>query len=301
MPMQKKMKTKIASIIMLCLILMFTIVNPLSIFAESENVESEPANGELQVTTDDGFTPIIVEETDDNNDQINEETTVTEEKQDFAEQSVKDESASAINEKTAVTEEKQDSAVQNTKDESASAIKEETTSLDEKTTAEADKKNEEIAKKETITKSTSAIQTSEYHIPTKKLYINIISDIWNGQMPDSVTVNILANGEKINKKVELNDANEWYEVVDVDMYDENGSLITYSIEPEEVLQIPGYYTGVSRFCNDVNGFSIHTKNYFNIRSAYCENEYHEIVISEIPSKSITVTKNWEGINKIPLQ
>ena len=62
--------------------------------------------------------------------------------------------------------------------------------------------------------------------------------------PDSITVNLLANGEKVDS-VEVSEETNWtYEFKDLAKYDEEGKEITYSVEE---IVVPGYESTVDGF------------------------------------------------------
>ena len=64
--------------------------------------------------------------------------------------------------------------------------------------------------------------------------------------PDEITVNLLANGNKIKEeKVKADENGEWkYKFTDLEKYDENNNIIKYEIEEEKV---EGYETIISGF------------------------------------------------------
>ena len=64
--------------------------------------------------------------------------------------------------------------------------------------------------------------------------------------PDEITVNLLANGNKIKEeKVKADENGEWkYKFTDLEKYDENNNIIKYEIEEEKV---EGYETIINEF------------------------------------------------------
>ncbi len=82
--------------------------------------------------------------------------------------------------------------------------------------------------------------------PANVLFTNILKDVstinisvnkeWKGDGPtSSVKINLLINGKKTNKSLELNKNNNWKgEFVNLEKRDDNGDLITYSIAEEKI-------------------------------------------------------------------
>lgn len=82
--------------------------------------------------------------------------------------------------------------------------------------------------------------------PVNVLFTNILKDVstinisvnkeWKGNGPvSSVKINLLINGKKTNKSLELNKNNNWKgEFVNLEKRDDNGDLITYSIAEEKI-------------------------------------------------------------------
>ncbi len=91
-------------------------------------------------------------------------------------------------------------------------------------------------------------------------------DNQDGKRPETITINLLKNGVKVDSKI-VNEANGWkWKFEDLDKY-ENGQEITYTITEE---QVQGYST-------EVNGY--------NVKNSYT------------PGKvSVQITKAWEDKN-----
>jgi len=82
--------------------------------------------------------------------------------------------------------------------------------------------------------------------PANVLFTNILKDVstinisvnkeWKGDGPtSSVKINLLINGKKTNKSLELNKNNNWKgEFVNLEKRDDKGELITYSIAEEKI-------------------------------------------------------------------
>lgn len=82
--------------------------------------------------------------------------------------------------------------------------------------------------------------------PVNVLFTNILKDVstinisvnkeWKGNGPvSSVKINLLMNGKKTNKSLELNKNNNWKgEFVNLEKRDDKGELITYSIAEEKI-------------------------------------------------------------------
>ena len=73
---------------------------------------------------------------------------------------------------------------------------------------------------------------------------------YEGLRPDSVTINLYANGESVDS-VELNEENEWKYTWSVLAYDEDGEAIEYTIDEEKV---EGYDTAI--LGNAEEGFTV---------------------------------------------
>src|SRR5699024_7104586 len=61
---------------------------------------------------------------------------------------------------------------------------------------------------------------------------------------DSVTINLLADGEETDKTIELSDDNDWsYVFTDLDAFDDKGEAIEYTVEEEKVAGYESEITG----------------------------------------------------------
>src|SRR5699024_7840689 len=117
--------------------------------------------------------------------------------------------------------------------------------------------------------------TNSYEPEVTDILVNKTWDDKNNQdgvQPDSVTVNLLANGEEV-KTAEVSAVSDWqHTFTDLPVY-ENGEKITYTITENEV---DGYSTTITK--NEEN-------NLFNITNTRTPDE-----------TSVTVTKNWSDSN-----
>ena len=101
------------------------------------------------------------------------------------------------------------------------------------------------------------------------------NDDQDGKRPESITVQLTANGENSGAPVTLDESNKWtYTWEELDAYD-GGNAITYDVA--EIDEIEGYDSEKGEVTGDIeNGFEVEITN------------THEII-----KTTVTVTKSWE--------
>lgn len=93
-------------------------------------------------------------------------------------------------------------------------------------------------------------RTGETEVPVEKVWED--KDNKHELRPDSITVNLIANGEATDQTVELSTDNDWTHIFKgLDQYDENGEAITYTVEEVEVAEYSREITG-----NQEEGYTI---------------------------------------------
>ena len=105
-----------------------------------------------------------------------------------------------------------------------------------------EKASEAVVKGETVTVEFTNNYKSNWTSATVKKVWNDKDDR-DGNRPDNLTINLLANGKPTGKSVTLNAGNNWIGRIDkLDKFDEDGTEITYSWSEEDVTRY-GYTPG----------------------------------------------------------
>src|SRR5699024_7000530 len=92
-----------------------------------------------------------------------------------------------------------------------------------------------------FTAGDEGIVREAWNIPTTSIEVE---KVWQGSEEDSVTINLLADGEETDKTIELSDDNDWsYVFTDLDAFDSKGEAIEYTVEEEKVAGYESEITG----------------------------------------------------------
>ncbi|MBR6504561.1 MAG: Cna B-type domain-containing protein, partial [Clostridia bacterium] len=115
-----------------------------------------------------------------------------------------------------------------------------------------------VPEKYVATYSDDTFTITNKYIPPEKTSIKVVK-VWEdnenstGKRPEKITINLLANGEIINRQ-DVTQSDNWYCIFDnLEEHDENNEKIIYTVTENAV---PGYTTIISEFDEDEREYTI---------------------------------------------
>ena len=127
----------------------------------------------------------------------------------------------------------------------------------------------------------------------------------NSTRPTEITVNLLANGEKVDSRTVTADNNWAYEFNNIPMYDVNGDAITYTVSEDNVNGYTAFVSGTN-IINTLEATSVSGQKIWEDNDNRYETRPSEITVNllangkKIDSKTVTAENNWAyEFNNIP--